>query len=186
MKTITFALVTALAAGCYAATASGPQVESSAAPSTPFAQYRTFSFGFTENPPATFHTSARSLEVEHRIRDLIGAALREKGYLEDNTKPDFIVRFGAGTSEETSGDVEVRFNLKDDAVDLGKIQVDAFDASTKVAVWRGSAVSHIDLTKDIDNSVLQRAVKGIFNTFPVRSTTVGQPAAQPVSDSGAG
>jgi hypothetical protein len=124
--------------------------------------------------------------VEHRIRGLIGAAMREKGYLEDNAKPDFIVRFGAGTSEETSGDVEMRFNLKDDAVDLGKIQVDAFDASTKVAVWRGSAVSHIDLTKDIDNGLLQRAVQGIFNTFPVRSATVGQPAAQPVSDGGAG
>ncbi len=185
MKTIAFALVCTLAAGCYSATASGPQIETAASPSAALAEYRTFSYGFTENAPTAFHTSARSLEVERRVHELITAALREKGYVEDNTKPNFLVRFGAGTQQETAADVEVKLTSKEDVTDLGKIQIDVFDASTKVAVWRGSAVAHIDLTKDIDNSLLQRTVQGILSTFPSRSSTASQPAAKPVSVSGA-
>ncbi|MGA3122094.1 MAG: DUF4136 domain-containing protein [Polyangiaceae bacterium] len=186
MKTIAFALVCSMASGCYAASASsGPQIETAASPSTPLAAYRTFSFGFTENSPTTFHTSARSLEVDRRIRELIGADLREKGYLEDDTKPNFVVRFGAGTQQQTAADVELKLTSKEDSIDLGKIEIDVFDASTKVAVWQGSAVSHIDLTKDIDNTVLQRAVQGILNTFPSHSPAVSQPAAKTVSAGGA-
>ena len=88
MKTI--ALVAMLAAACYPARSSGPEVESVAAARAPLAEYRTFTFGFTENPPAAYQASARSLEVERRVRELIGAALREKGYVEDDSKPTFV------------------------------------------------------------------------------------------------
>jgi len=184
MKTI--ALVAMLAAACYPARSSGPEVESVAAARAPLAEYRTFTFGFTENPPAAYQASARSLEVERRVRELIGAALREKGYVQDDSKPTFVVRFGAGTQqEERAPDVEDPTVSASDGLSLGEINVRIFDASTKTEVWRGSAVSHIDLTKDIDNSLLQRAVQGILESFPTRSVTSVQPVASPVAPTAA-
>ena len=72
-----------------------------------------------------------------------------------------------------------------DGLSLGEIKVRIFDASTKTEVWRGSAVSHIDLTKDIDNSLLQGAVHGILESFPTRSVTSVQLVASPVAPTAA-
>jgi uncharacterized protein DUF4136 len=169
VKTIAIALASILTAACSASTSLEPQIETAASPSAPLAEYRTFSFGFTENPPTAYQTSARSLEVEQRMRTLICAALQAKGYVRDDAKPNFVVRFGAGIQEDTVADVELDPTWSfEDALDFGKIQIDVFDASTKTAVWRGSAISRIDLTKHMDNDLLERAVQGIFATFPKR------------------
>jgi hypothetical protein len=187
MKTFAFALVATMAAGSYPASSSGPEVQTAASPSTPLAEYQTFSFGYTENPPASYQSSSRSLEVEHRVRDLIGAALREKGYVEDNTNPNFVVRFGAGSQQvdtETFMEADPERSAPDN-LNLGQIKVDIFDASTKTEVWRGSAISQIDPSKDIDNGLLQRAVQGVFATFPARSMTDSQPTASTLAVGGA-
>jgi hypothetical protein len=138
MKTI--ALVAMLAAACYPARSSGPEVESVASASAPLAEYQTFTFGFTERPPTAYQASARSLEVERRVRALIGTALREKGYVEDDTKPNFVVRFGAGTQEqeEMVPDMEDPTVSDSDGLSLGKVNVRIFDASNKVPVHGGS------------------------------------------------
>jgi hypothetical protein len=68
---------------------------------------------------------------------------------------------------------------------LGEIDVRIFDASTRTEVWRGSAVSHIDLTRDIDDGLLQRAVEGVLGSFPTRNVTNVQPESTPVAASGA-
>ena len=180
MKTI--ALFAVLATACYPALSSGPDVQSVASPIAPFGEYHTFSFGFTENPPALFEASARSLEVERRVRDLVGVELREKGYVEDDTKPNFVVRFGAGIQQEEDARVyEEGARGSSDVVSFGQIKVDIFDASTKTEVWRGSAVSRIDLTKGIDNGVLQRAVQGVLASFPTRRSTDVQPVASRIA-----
>ncbi len=185
MKTIVLGAM--LAAACYPARSSGPDVESVASASAPLAEYHTFTFGFTEHPPTAYQASARSLEVERRVRGLIDVALREKGYVEDDTKPNFVVRFGAGTQhqEEMVPDMEDPTVSASDGLSLGKINVRIFDASNKTEVWRGSAVSHIDLTRDIDNSVLQRAVQGILKSFPTRRVTGVQLAASPFASTAA-
>ena len=185
MKTIACALVAMMAAACYPARSSGPQVETVASASAPLAEYRTFTFGFTENPPPPYRASARSLEVERRVRELVGAALRQKGYVQDDTKPNFVVRLGAGTQEEIAPDMEDLTVAASEALPLGEIKVRIFDASTKTEFWRGSAVSQIDLTKDIDNNLLERAVQGILESFPTRSVTSVQPAAIPVASTAA-
>jgi hypothetical protein len=186
MKTIALALFSTLAAACYTASAPAPQIQTAASSSAPFAEYRTFSFGFTENPPTAYHASARSLEVEHRVRELTCAALREKGYVKDDAAPNLLVRLGAGTQQDTEADVEVdpTWSSKKDTFDIGKIEVDIFDASTKTAVWRGSAVSQIDLTKNIDNGLLRRVVQSILAAFPRRSSMGGPAEASPVADNG--
>jgi hypothetical protein len=182
MKTI--ALVALLATACYPARGSGPDVQSVTSLRAPLAEYRTFSFGFTENPPMSFETSPRSLEVERRVRELLGTALREKGYVEDDTKPNFVIRFGAGIQVDTGSDVDFTAPTNE-GLPLGEIEVRIFDASTRTEVWRGSAVSHIDLTRDIDDGLLQRTVEGVLGSFPTRNVTNVQPESTPVATSGA-
>jgi len=180
MKTI--ALFAVLATACYPALGSGPDVQTVASPIAPFGEYQTFSFGFTENPPALFEASARSLEVERRVRDLVGVELREKGYVEDDTKPNFVVRFGAGTQQQEDTRVyDDGARGSSDLISFGQIDVDIFDASTRTKVWRGSAVLRVDLTKGIDNSFLQHTVQGVLASFPTRRATEIQPAAGPIA-----
>jgi hypothetical protein len=184
MKTI--ALLALLATACYSTRGSGPAVESVASVNAPLGEYRTFSFGLTDSPPTSYESSPRSLEVERRVRDMIGAALREKGYVEDDTHANFVVGFGTGTQQQLdTGGVHEGSTGSSDGVSLGKIEVDIFDVSTKAEVWRGSAVSLIDLTKDIDNRLLERAVEGVLASFPTRSAPDAQPVANPVAATGA-
>jgi hypothetical protein len=184
MKTI--ALLAVLATACYSTRGSGPEVESVASLNAPLGEYRTFSFALTESPPTFYEASPRSLEVESRARELISTALREKGYVEDDTKANFVVRFGAGTQQRLdTAVVDEGSTGSSDGISLGKIEVDIFDVPTKAEVWRGSAVSLIDLTKDIDNRLLERAVQGVLASFPTRSATDAQPVANPVAAMGA-
>jgi Domain of unknown function (DUF4136) len=188
MKTIALALVGVLAAACSATNRSGPEIETAASLSAPFAEYRTFSFGFTQDPPRAYQASARSLEVEHRMRELFASALTQKGYVEDGAKPDFVVRFGAGTRRvemATYLEPGAGHSADDDAFTFGKMNVDIYDASTKIEVWSGSVVSNIDLAKPIDNRVLERAVQGVLATFPARSAAVDAPAQNPLAATGA-
>jgi Domain of unknown function (DUF4136) len=180
MKTI--ALLAVFATACYSTRGSGPEVESAASVNAPLGEYRTFAFGLTESPSTFDEVSPRSLEVERRARDLMGAALRAKGYEEDDTKPNFVVRFGADIQQqlETVG-VQEDSTGSSDGLSFGKIEVQIFDASTKTQVWRGSALSLIDLTKDIDNRLLERAVQGVLASFPARTATDAQPVANPVA-----
>lgn len=184
MKTI--ALFAVLATACSPAFSSAPAVQTVASPIAPFGEYRAFSFGFTENPPALFEASARSLEVEHRVRDLLGVALREKGYVEDDTRPSFVVRFGTGTRQEEESRVyEDVARGPSDVFSFGQIKVDIFDASTRTEVWRGTAVSRVDLTKGIDDGLLQRAVEGVLASFPTRRGTDVRAVAAPIAAGGA-
>jgi len=186
MKKITVTLVGALAtvaSACYAS-APPPQVQTAASMDVQDHHYDTFAFGWTANPPAQYVASDRSLEVDHRLRDLVSSALRQKGYVEDNSRPSMLVRIGSGVQE-------VRANSHDEADPLGVYQDDVltfegtkiaiYDAATKTEVWQGTGRSLIDLTKGIDNSVLQREVQDAIATFPVRSVNPSASAPAPVA-----
>ena len=177
----TMACIAIWASACYPLSSSGPNVQTVVSPSAPLAAYRTFSFGFTEDPPASYETSARSLEVERRVRELLDGAFRAKGYVQDDTDPNFVVRFAAGIQQgQDASYFEDATSLTSFGLPLGEINVRIFDASSKTEVWRGSAVSHIDLSKDIDNGLLKRAVQGVLASFPNRSVRADPPAASAV------
>ena len=62
-------------------------------------QYRTFSFGLARDPNPTYGVSPQSIEVELHMREFISSELLQKGYVEDNIDPNFIVRFSSGTKK---------------------------------------------------------------------------------------
>jgi hypothetical protein len=169
---IGFALLGTVA--CQAAAASGPAVATATAPNGDIPQHRTFSFGLAEAAPAGYEDSARTFEVERRMRGLIAAALIQKGYVEEPDKGELLIRFGVGNAHMIGQDVEVG-NQR--AYDLGRLDVDAFDAATKVQLWRAVAVTEID-PKRIDDRILARAVQGAFATFPAYGIPANQPTMQ--------
>src|SRR5579871_6193855 len=112
--------------------------------SAPFGQYRSFSFGYTEESPTDEQPSPRTLEVERRVRDLVGSALRRRGYVEENTNPSFVVRFGAGFQRMGTRGFEESNPMRsddEDYVDLQELKLDVFDAGTKTRIWRGYTIS---------------------------------------------
>ncbi|MGD0678598.1 MAG: DUF4136 domain-containing protein [Polyangiaceae bacterium] len=179
----TLVLVSTLAGGCYSAANPGPQIQTTASPSAPVAEYRTFSFGWAENPPTTDQASARALEVERHMRGLVGAALRQKGYVEETVNPNFLVRFTAGTEVKLAtfnDEADPQWSMKEVPVELEELKVDIYDSATKAEVWRGSAISEIDLTKGIDDRLLQHDVQSLLASFPVRRAP-GEPAPNPLA-----
>lgn len=186
MKKITLALVGALAtvaSACYAS-APPPQVQTVTSADAQEHHYDTFAFGWTANPPAQYAASARSLEVDHRLRDLVSSALRQKGYVEDNSRPSMLVRIGSGVQQVRGNSTEEADPLgasREDVLTFEGTKIAIYDADTKTEVWQGTASSLIDPTKGIDNSVLQREVQDAIATFPVRSVGPNASAPAPVA-----
>jgi hypothetical protein len=180
MKTIALALIGTLAVACAPAIKSGPAVQTVAAARTALPQFHTFSFGLTEEPPAGFEASPRSLEVEQRMRALIGSELGHKGYAEVSAKPDFVVRYAAGTVRIDPGPVTEE-NTDVTPYTLREIDVDIFDASTKTEVWQGTATSKVAINKYVDPSLLQGDVHAALAGFPVRTSSAPEPMATPLA-----
>ncbi len=180
MKTIALALFGTLAVACAPAIKSGPAVQTVTAARAAMPQFHTFSFGLTENPPAGYEASPRSLEVEQRMRALVGSELQQKGYAEVNAKPDFIVRFAAGTVRIDPGPATEE-NTDVTPYTLREIDVDVFDGSTKTEVWQGTATSKVAINKYVDPSLLQGDVHAALAGFPVRTSSAPEPMASPLA-----
>jgi uncharacterized protein DUF4136 len=147
------------------------------AASAAFAKYHTFAFRPAEQPTAPFEVTARSFEVERRMRPLIVAELLRKGYTEQTgqDKPDFVLAFDSGYAKEVMGNLEQAGVQAGGAgpasappIVLGKLTVDAFDASTDGQVWHGTAEADVD-PKRIDDHLLQVAVQKLLAPFPSRN-----------------
>jgi hypothetical protein len=142
------------------------QTESAAAAS--FEAYRTFGFGIAEAPPAPFQVSARSFQVERRMRALIAAELVRKGYAEQTgpAHPDLLVRFASGDVEDPPyGDEPPMFELPE----KGVIVIDVFDASIGAQVWHSSGEVEVD-SRRIDDQLLQISIQRVLASFPGRGT----------------
>jgi hypothetical protein len=177
MKILPLVLLGALTSACYL-DGFEPSVESAGAAIPQLSQYDTFTFGWTGEPPFGYEPSARSLVVDRLLRELVGSALRQKGYVENDDHPSFLVRFGSGILRVTSHPTEDADPLgvvPEEVLSYEGVQIVVYDMGLKTAVWRGSAHALIDPTKEVDMSLLHREVEGAFGTFPARSITAAYP-----------
>ncbi|MGA2447297.1 MAG: DUF4136 domain-containing protein [Polyangiaceae bacterium] len=177
MKISALVLISTLATGCYAA-GTGPSPPFAPSATAQWPAYDTFSFGWTANPPAGYEASGRSLEVDRRLREIVGAALRQKGYVEDDNNPSVVVRFGAGIKSVVSRvteEVDPLGVVQDEVRTYEGIQIIVYDAGLKTAVWQGSARSVVNPTREIDVSLLQWEVVDALATFPSRRITASYP-----------
>lgn len=170
MKTIALVLLGTLATACVpAGRAAGPEIHSATSPGVGLTQYRTFSFGLARDPNPTYGVSSQSVEVERHMREFISSVLLQKGYVEDNTKPNFIVRFGAETKKLDSGANPSWSSGVDEDVDVHRIDVEIYDAFTRTEVWTGSVTWKHDLREKTYDGLFPRDVQSLLATFPVRS-----------------
>jgi uncharacterized protein DUF4136 len=170
MKAIVLALLGTLAAACSPATrsAEAPQIHTASSPRVGLTHYRTFSFGLAQGPHPSYTDSPWSLEAESHMRELISSALREKGYVEDDSKPNFLVAFGAGTKKLGSEGNPSWYSV-DDNIDVRRVDVEIYDAFTRAEVWSGSVVWQRNVRETTDEGRLPHNVQGLLATFPVRS-----------------
>ena len=161
------------AVGCYSTAGGAPEVSTTAAaaPNGDIGLHHTFAFGLTESPPQGFVASPRTLEVERRMRGLIATALTQKGYTEDADKGEILVRFGASNAHEEGEKTGETAN----AMDMGRLGIDVYDAATKVELWRAVAVVQID-PKQINDRVVGAAVTSALATFPARVVSANEAA----------
>jgi hypothetical protein len=137
-----------------------------AAPHSSLASYHAFSFGLADQPKTGYAVTPRSLEVQRRLRPVVLQAFQGRGYVEDQTKADFIVKLAAGTGELPNPGLE---HTAPTNLARGFIGIDVYDASTGAQVWQGSAYAEIDPEK-IDDALLKMGVTHMLSDFPSRDT----------------
>jgi len=165
-----FIQIVSIAAALSACASTPPAQRTSAssvtAPNANFANYRTFSFGLSEKPKEGYQVTARSLEVERRLRAVVSKAMIARGYTEDTAKTDFVIRLAAGNGEGPNPTVERAVTPPAE----GFIAIDVYDSATGSMVWGGSAFAEIDPAR-IDDALLQRGVDHMLATFPAGKAT---------------
>jgi hypothetical protein len=174
MKSFAVLFAFAFAACQPSASGPGPVVQTVGAASAPFAQYRTFAFGPSEQPQAPYTLSARSLEVEHRAQALTITELTKKGYSLSESKADFVVKLWAGNAERPiplPGESTEGSGSPTEFVNEGELVIDAFDGSRGTQIWHGQADVRINPQK-INDVILQTAVQRLFARFPMRSSAL--------------
>ena len=166
MKSIGVVLLAAMTA-CAATSSPTVRVQTDSSAVASFAAYRTFGFRIAGTPPAPYQVSARSFEVERRMRSLVVAELVRKGYAEQAgpANPDFVVTFASGYATEP---VYVGQEALSETVEKGAIVIDAFDASSAAQVWHGTGETEADPEK-INDQLLQAGVQRVLASFPARS-----------------
>jgi len=175
MKAMAIVLAATVAA-CQATTSSRPpQIQAISAESGTFAPYRTFGFRLAGTPPSPYEVSARSFEVERRVRDLVATALARKGYREADSTPDFLIRLSSGTLKEDRPPTAAAgaYGNEKESFTSGELVIDVFDGSTSQQVWHGTAQAEIDPPR-IDDLRLRSAVQQMLIGFPARSDAYAQ------------
>jgi Domain of unknown function (DUF4136) len=175
MKWIAFVLLTATACGAALQQQPNGMASSFAAPRAEFGSYETFSFGLADPPKSGYDVTPRSLEVMRRLQPLVLEALRARGYKDDATKVDFVVKLAAGTGVASApptsganafGDSAETQSTGIDAAE-GYIGINIYDAATGSQVWQGTAFAEIDPEK-IDDALLKRGVAHMLASVPLR------------------
>jgi hypothetical protein len=155
----TAALVVALTA-C-ASSEPTPTVRADVSSSANFAAYRTYSW-ISSSVPAGIDPL-----IGDRIRDRVDAAMASKGYTKvDAPKGDLSLGFTVATKDKPeiatydyySGYQDIRNYTE------GHLTVEAFDTSTRRAVWHGSATQRIN--PNGDPSHVNGVVDQVMQSFP--------------------
>ena len=170
MRCIALALVVALTSCVRAAPSGKSSGTVIAAPHASFAGYRTFSFGLADSPKAGYEVTARSLEVQRRLRLVVLATLQQRGYTLDDAGGDLIVKLAAGTGPAvyiaTQGHDE---RATDSGLAQGFIGINVYDRATGNELWQASAFAEISPAK-IDDSLLEMGVNHMLKDFPARQS----------------
>jgi len=151
-------------------TSSGARIHTVANPAVSFDGFRTFSFGPSEGAPAGYQMTARSAELQRRLRPFIAAALTQRGYVAAPGKGDIFIMFGSGRREVSiheSSTIGGEWLPDDENADFveGSLVIDAFDGSTRTKVWHGASRARLDPDR-IDDKDLQRSVEDLLSAFP--------------------
>ena len=160
-KTVVVALSLAMAA-CVASPQNGT-VSSVAASRAAFDHYATFSFGFADPPDPGYQVTARSLEVQRRLRGIVKGRLERAGYVESPQASDLVVKLATGMVPPTKANPDVQWSEPTPA--LGYIGVHVYDAQTALMIWQGSAVAEIDVAH-INDALLERGVDRMLSGLP--------------------
>jgi hypothetical protein len=176
MKALLLVVLVGAMAACAADSSRARVQTAESSAGVAFANYHTFGFRPAEQPAAPFEVSARSFEVERRMRPLIVAELLGKGYAEQagQTRPDFMVAFGLGYAQDAVPSVDQTGGAGPAAaapIERGKIAIDAFDTSSAAQVWHGTAEAEVN-PKTIDDQLLRAAVHQLLAPFPSRAIAV--------------
>ena len=149
-----------------------PTIHTAAAPDAPFGRYRTFSFVTPQGAPPGYTAGPRSVEVQQKMRPLIAAALKDKGYREVAEGGDFLVTHGAGRRDATGtrklsrravalmGETEQERTFLE-----GSLVIDVYDGITLQQVWHGAATAEID-TSGVNEQRLTQTVQNVMAAFP--------------------
>ena len=165
MKCITLALLV-VATACTATPSTPPRASASGigSPRADFAKYQTFTFG-PANPPASgYEITARSLEVQRKLAELVQASLQGRGYQQSPENADLVIKVSTGSG--TLPPEEVQRGPVPEA-NAGFIGIDAYDRASGAGVWHGSAFAEID-PQHIDEHLLRRGVEDMLASFPAR------------------
>ena len=149
-----------------------PAIHTAAAPYAPFGRYRTFSFAAPQGAPDGYTLTPRSIEVQQKMKPLIAAALRDKGYVEVGEGGDFLVTHGAGRRDAKGtrklsrravalmGETEQETSFLE-----GSLVIDVYDRLTGEQVWHGAATAEIN-TSSINEQRLAETVQKVMAAFP--------------------
>jgi hypothetical protein len=175
MKTIALALCGTLATACYADPSLSPAQMATSA-KAPLAQYASYSFGRTADTPSAYAASAASLADNQRLRDLVRSVLGWKGYVEDTMKPSFLVKVGSATRQlaPASSEADPLGVIPKEVINFEAITIEIYDSVTKTEVWKGSATSMVDDSKERAYVRVQREVQDALASFPPRAITQDQ------------
>lgn len=148
-----------------------------------FETYQTFCWfencQFTIEGPAYLRKDSATVEI---FKTAIVDELERKGFTYDQNNPDFLLHMhivveeqeGVITSPYSTGDPDDWYWVfsKEKWVDQtyvylkGSLIIDIADANESRMVWRSDAVEYLDISTDITNSRLKRAIKKTLKKFP--------------------
>ncbi|HJT20792.1 MAG TPA: DUF4136 domain-containing protein [Nitrospira sp.] len=144
-----------------------------------FQTYRTYEW-LTDAQEVTGDRRLDNSLVDTRIRSAIGTELRSKGYrVSGGTKPDFFVAYHVKLNDMMKGTSTQNYigdrahgtytTISDiESYREGTLLLDIVDAASMQLVWRGSALSEVDMgmTPEERNARITRAVRGMLTHFP--------------------
>lgn len=161
MQRRSFLLLASAAASALALPAAArPTITTDTAPGANFAGYKTFTW-VNAQPPRGMNPIAFD-----RIRTTIENGLAAKGYQKADPG-DLSLILSVGAREKTQFESWGRFGLQTDVYQYtqGNLVLDAFDTSTRQAVWHGQASETINPEKP-DYTKIDEGVAKLIARFP--------------------
>ena len=169
-------LLVCAATACGTTHSATPHLRTDSVPASSLADYKTFAFGLPSQSVAPFEPSARSSELDQRLRPLLAAELESEGYRETTRgdRANFVVVVASSDAVQ-DGVPEAQAEATPPVV-KGIVVVDAFNSSNDVRVWRKVAESEVDL-QTTDDELLRAVVRRMMVSFPDRNVrrSIGAP-----------